>query len=83
MAPDIVLCDVGLPGMDGYAVARMLRGEQSFGGTVLIAVSGYGQEEDRNRSREAGFDLHLIKPVDADELERLLANPPPRAAGTT
>jgi CheY-like chemotaxis protein len=78
--PDIILCDVGLPGLDGYGVARALRAEPQFADTLLIAVSGYGQEEDRCRSRDAGFDLHLIKPVDADELERLLAHPPPRAA---
>ncbi|HLL55468.1 MAG TPA: ATP-binding protein [Myxococcaceae bacterium] len=78
-SPDIILCDVGLPGLDGYGVARMLRAEPQFAETLIIAVSGYGQEEDRNRSREAGFDLHLIKPVDADELERLLAKPPTRA----
>jgi CheY-like chemotaxis protein len=79
-SPDIILCDVGLPGLDGYGVARTLRAEPQFAETVIIAVSGYGQEEDRNRSREAGFDLHLIKPVDADDLERLLAKPPTRAA---
>jgi len=78
LRPDIILCDVGLPGLDGYAVARALRGEAGLSKTVLIAISGYGQEEARQRSREAGFDLHLVKPVDADKLEVLLAQPPAR-----
>jgi CheY-like chemotaxis protein len=70
--PEVVLCDLGLPGMDGYAVAAELRRDPATAAR-LIAVSGYGQEEDRRRSREAGFDLHLTKPVDPLELERLLA----------
>jgi CheY-like chemotaxis protein len=75
--PEVVLCDIGLPGgMDGYAVARRLRGE---GGAplALIALTGYGQEEDQRRSREAGFDLHLTKPVDPERLKRLLTELPP------
>jgi CheY-like chemotaxis protein len=70
--PDVILCDLGLPEMDGYEVARTLRREPATAAR-LIAVSGYGQEEDLRRSEEAGFDLHLIKPVDPAELQRLLA----------
>jgi two-component system CheB/CheR fusion protein len=71
LAPDVVLLDIGLPGMDGYEVARRLRaaGEPQ---PVLIAVTGYGQEEDRRRSREAGCDHHLVKPVDHEDLERVI-----------
>jgi PAS domain S-box-containing protein len=71
--PDLVLCDIGLPGgMDGYAVARALRGDEQLAGVVLIALTGYGQEEDRRRATEAGFDRHLTKPVDPADLTRFL-----------
>jgi PAS domain S-box-containing protein len=70
--PEVVLCDLGLPGMDGYQVAAALRQEPLTANARLIAVSGYGQEEAQRRSHEAGFDLHLTKPVDFDELQRLL-----------
>jgi CheY-like chemotaxis protein/anti-sigma regulatory factor (Ser/Thr protein kinase) len=69
---EVVLCDLGLPGMDGYQVAKALRRNPVTARARLIALSGYGQEEDERRSREAGFDLHLTKPVDFDELQRLL-----------
>jgi signal transduction histidine kinase/CheY-like chemotaxis protein len=72
--PEVVLSDVGLPGMDGYAVARALRQDPSTAGAYLIAVTGYGQEEDRRRARAAGFDHHLTKPVDPDELLATLAS---------
>jgi signal transduction histidine kinase/DNA-binding response OmpR family regulator len=73
--PEVVLCDIGLPGgMDGYSVARSLRAEPSLATTCLIALTGYGQEEDQRRSREAGFDLHLTKPVDFAELQEALAH---------
>jgi two-component system CheB/CheR fusion protein len=68
-----VLLDIGLPGMDGYAVARQIRAEAALGQTVLIAVSGYGQAGDRQRTREAGFREHLVKPVDLHTLAALLA----------
>ena len=72
--PDTVLCDLGLPEMDGYEVARVLRADPATAGARLIAVSGYGQEEDRQRSRAAGFDAHIVKPADPDEvLAQLLA----------
>ncbi len=80
--PDVVLCDIGLPGgMDGYAVARTLRQDPAFSGIYLVALTGYGQEEDCRRAREAGFDLHVTKPVDPTYLEELLANGSRRAAG--
>jgi signal transduction histidine kinase/ActR/RegA family two-component response regulator len=70
--PDIVLCDIGLPEMDGYAVARELRRQPATARIRLIAVTGYGQEEDIRRTREAGFSHHLTKPVDPDRLCGLL-----------
>jgi CheY-like chemotaxis protein len=73
--PDIILLDLGLPGMDGYRVADELRHEGLCKETVLIALTGYGQEEDVRRSRSAGFDHHLVKPVDFEILASLIANP--------
>jgi PAS domain S-box-containing protein len=70
--PDIVLMDIGLPGMDGYEVARRLRAIPDFQTTRLIALTGWGQDADREQSRDAGFDLHLVKPVDPTELRRVL-----------
>ncbi|MCU0621674.1 MAG: ATP-binding protein [Gemmatimonadales bacterium] len=69
--PDVVLLDIGLPGMNGYEVATVLR-QQPGGGPVLVAVTGYGQGADARRAAEAGFDRHLVKPVDAAELDRVL-----------
>jgi CheY-like chemotaxis protein len=71
--PDVVVCDIGLPGMDGFDVARFLRQDPQTAGIRLIAMTGYGQDEDRRRAREAGFDHHLTKPVDPDELLGRLA----------
>jgi signal transduction histidine kinase len=71
--PEVVLLDIGLPNMDGYEVARRLRQEPALSGALLVALTGYGQEQDRRRSLEAGFDIHLVKPVDPDELEAILA----------
>jgi CheY-like chemotaxis protein len=74
--PDVVLLDIGLPHMNGYEAARAIR-QQSWGQSiVLIALTGWGQEEDRRRARDAGFDHHLVKPVDHAALTRLLASPP-------
>ncbi|HVY25685.1 MAG TPA: ATP-binding protein [Polyangiaceae bacterium] len=70
--PDIVLLDIGLPGMDGFEVAARLRATPATRGTRIIALSGYGQEEDRKRSRAAGCDDHLVKPVDIKQLARTL-----------
>ena len=72
--PDIVLCDIGLPdGMDGYAVALSMRADPELRSAYIVALTGYGQEEDRQRAMEAGFDAHLTKPADLDALRRLLA----------
>jgi PAS domain S-box-containing protein len=71
--PDVVMLDIGLPKLNGYEACRRIR-EQSWGkGIVLIALTGWGQEEDRRRSREAGFDHHMVKPVDPQDLIKLLA----------
>jgi CheY-like chemotaxis protein len=69
--PEVVLLDIGLPGMNGYEVLKRLRAEGCCEGALIIAVSGYGQPEDLRRSREAGFDRHLVKPVDYDALMEL------------
>jgi PAS domain S-box-containing protein len=76
--PEVILLDLGLPGIDGCEVARRLRGRPETSGTVLIALTGWGQEQDRRRTVEAGIDRHLVKPVDIDEIEGLL-----RDLGTT
>jgi PAS domain S-box-containing protein len=70
--PDVVLLDIGMPGMDGYEVATRIRKDPNFSSLKLIALTGWGQETDRLRSREVGFDLHLVKPVDPDALRRIL-----------
>ncbi|HEU4752108.1 MAG TPA: ATP-binding protein, partial [Armatimonadota bacterium] len=74
--PDIVLLDIGLPGMDGYQVAERLRQQPAPRPGQIVALTGYGQEADRRRSAEAGFDHHLVKPVDPNELRRLLEQAP-------
>ncbi len=72
--PDFVLCDIGLPGMDGWGVARAIRSQPHLDRVRLLAVTGYGSDEDLQRSRDAGFDAHLVKPVDPVELQRLLTS---------
>jgi signal transduction histidine kinase/DNA-binding response OmpR family regulator len=74
--PDAVVLDLGLPGMDGFEVARRLRNRPGGPGPVLVAVSGYGQDEDRNRSRQAGFDHHLVKPTEIGTLRSVLSPSP-------
>jgi CheY-like chemotaxis protein len=69
--PDVVLCDIGLPGISGYEVARALR--DGGNGMQLFAVSGYAQPEDVKKAIESGFDGHLAKPLNIEDLERLLA----------
>jgi CheY-like chemotaxis protein len=71
--PDVALVDLGLPGLDGYAVARAIRKDAFPGKPYLVAVTGYGQPEDRRRALEAGFDAHLVKPVAEDTLAETLA----------
>jgi signal transduction histidine kinase len=73
--PEIILLDIGLPGMDGFEVAQSIRRQAGMESTVLIALTGYGQDDDRRRSREAGFDHHLVKPVDIDALLSILSRP--------
>ena len=68
-----VLCDIGLPGLDGFGVARELRRNPATAKARMIAVTGYGGDEDRLRTREAGFDAHLTKPADPTALHELLA----------
>ena len=76
--PEVVLLDIGLPYMSGLDVARHLRNDLSASELVLVALTGYGQDEDRRRSEEAGFNGHLVKPVDFDALQTLIAQMPPR-----
>jgi len=70
--PDLVILDIGMPGMDGYEVARRLRAQPALSQLTLIALSGYGQEADRRRSREAGIDAHVVKPLEPAALEALI-----------
>jgi PAS domain S-box-containing protein len=70
--PEVVLCDIGLPGMNGYEVARAFRSDPSLSGTLLVALSGYAQAEDIEKARGAGFDRHLAKPASMDNLKRIL-----------
>jgi PAS domain S-box-containing protein len=72
--PEVVLLDIGLPGMTGYEVARRLRELPDMADAVLVATTGYGQDEDRKHSREAGFALHLVKPVQPDLLQKVFAD---------
>ena len=71
LAPDLALVDIGLPGMNGYEIARELRRLPRLKRTRLVAMTGYGQKEDRRKSREAGFDLHMVKPASVSDLEAL------------
>ena len=72
--PDVILLDIGMPRLNGYDTARRIR-EQPWGkNTVLVALTGWGQEEDRQKSHDAGFDTHMVKPVELAALEELLAN---------
>ena len=73
--PEVVLLDLGMPGMDGFEVARRLRASVDGGSLKIVAQTGWGQEEDRRRTREAGFDEHLAKPVDMAALRQVLQAP--------
>lgn len=77
-APDLVLLDIGLPDIDGYEVARRIRARAGDASPLLVAVTGWGQEEDRKRARDAGFDHHMVKPADVELLEALLESLEPR-----
>jgi signal transduction histidine kinase/CheY-like chemotaxis protein len=74
--PQVVLCDIGLPGaMDGYEVARVMRADPGLGAVRLVALTGYGEQEDRRRARQAGFDVHVTKPADPQALLGLVLRP--------
>jgi CheY-like chemotaxis protein len=83
--PEVVLLDIGLPGLDGYQVAARLRGEADLAQPLLVAMTGYGQEEDRRRSEEVGIAHHFVKPIEPAELKSVLekfrAAVPARRAG--
>jgi CheY-like chemotaxis protein len=70
--PDVIVCDIGLPDVDGYEVARTLRADAALRSTRLVALTGYAQPEDVRRATEAGFDAHVAKPPDPAHLDRLL-----------
>jgi CheY-like chemotaxis protein len=82
-APDVALLDIGLPVMDGYELARQLRAKPGASNLRLFAVTGYGQDEDRRRSRDAGFDGHLVKPLDLDAVVRAVEGSRDAATGAT
>jgi len=70
--PEVVVCDIGLPAMDGHEIAKRLRADPRRSGTVLVAVTGWGSEEDKQRTQRAGFNFHLIKPVALDSVQEIL-----------
>jgi CheY-like chemotaxis protein len=70
--PDVILLDIGMPGMNGYEVARQLRVQDTFADTLLVAVTGYGRASDLKQTEAAGFDHHLVKPIDYEKLQTLL-----------
>ena len=74
LRPDVALLDIGMPKANGYEVARRIREHAWGGGIYLVALTGWGQQADKERTRGAGFDAHLVKPVPLDTLERLLAD---------
>jgi signal transduction histidine kinase/ActR/RegA family two-component response regulator len=78
--PELVLLDIGLPGMDGYQIAQQLRQNPDTRGLTLVALTGYGEKRDRERTREAGFDAHFVKPVDVDALQRFVEQASVQAA---
>ena len=73
MRPDVVLLDIGLPRLNGYDAARKIRALPGGEAIYLIAVTGWGQDEDRRRAAESGFNLHLVKPIDPVAIEKLIA----------
>jgi two-component system, sensor histidine kinase len=76
-SPDVVISDIGLPGLDGYGVAAALRRHPATARALILALTGYGRDEDRRRAREAGFDHHFTKPAPPEDLQRFLAARPP------
>jgi len=80
--PEVALLDIGMPLLDGYEVARRIRAQEWGKAMTLVALTGWGQDADRRRSREAGFDTHLVKPLDLDQLSHLLAQLPEPVTAT-
>jgi two-component system CheB/CheR fusion protein len=80
--PDLILCDIGLPGIDGYEVARRLRAEKTVDSPYLVALTGYGLPEDLAKAKEAGFDEHVAKPASLERIEQLLASAAERKSGS-
>ena len=70
--PDVVFCDIGLPGMSGFEVARVLRADETLRSTYLVALTGYTQPDDKQRTAEAGFDAHIAKPTSLKNIEAVL-----------
>jgi CheY-like chemotaxis protein len=81
--PDVILMDLGLPKLDGHGATRQIRQQPWGSSMVIVAVTGWGQESDRARSKEAGCDAHLVKPIEVADLEHLLASLPPRQTAST
>jgi len=80
--PDVILLDIGMPRLNGYDACRRIRALPGCAGTLIVAMTGWGQQQDRERSAEAGFDAHLVKPLDPRALRELLACvPAPETAG--
>jgi CheY-like chemotaxis protein len=79
--PDVLLVDIGLPGIDGYEVARRIRQDAELGDALLVALTGYGRDEDRRRALAAGFDQLLVKPVDLQQLDAILTRAADGARG--
>jgi len=71
--PQVVLLDIGLPKLNGYEVAQRIRGQEWGAAMFLVAITGWGQDEDRRRSEDVGMNLHMVKPVEPDALDRVLA----------
>jgi two-component system, chemotaxis family, CheB/CheR fusion protein len=80
LTPEVVLCDIGLPDMDGYAVAKALRHEPGLRNTFLVALTGYALPEDQRRAAEAGFDAHLTKPATVEGVQEAMDRAPPPAS---
>jgi two-component system CheB/CheR fusion protein len=78
LGPDVVFMDIGLPGLNGFEAAERIRTNPANNGMTLVAITGWGQDQDRQRSKDAGFNVHLVKPVPIKSLKELLAGIAPR-----
>ena len=81
LRPDVILMDIGLPGLSGYEAARRIRSDWKGSPLLIVALTGWGQDQDRQRSADAGIDHHLVKPLELDKLRQILASAPPHGAG--